>query len=341
MLASKNMHRAVLMKFLTSNLRSSANHYSNISRRFLSQTNTIINFVPQQEAWVIERMGRFYKILEPGLNMLVPFIDRIKYVQVLKEIAIEIPQQGAITIDNVQLLLDGVLYVKVTDPYKASYGVEDPEFAVTQIAQTTMRSEVGKISLDTVFKEREQLNGAIVEAINKAAEPWGLVCMRYEIRNMTMPERIQEAMQMQVEAERKKRASILESEGKRYAAVNVAEGEKQARILSSEAVMQEQINNATGTARAIEMEADARRKALEKITEALNKTGGNNAASLMIAEKYVKAFQSLAKVNNTLIIPSDVSSVGSAVAQAMTIYKHLTDTQLLQDTSPTTRSRKE
>jgi regulator of protease activity HflC (stomatin/prohibitin superfamily) len=172
-------------------------------------------------------MGKFYKILDPGLNILLPFIDRIKYVQILKEMPIEIPQQGAITIDNVQLHLDGVLYVRVIDAYKASYGIDDPEFAVTQLAQTTMRSEVGKISLDTVFKEREQLNTAIVCAINKAALPWGLECLRYEIRNMNMPARIQEAMQMQVEAERKKRASILESEGKRYAAINVAEGEKQ------------------------------------------------------------------------------------------------------------------
>jgi regulator of protease activity HflC (stomatin/prohibitin superfamily) len=153
--------------------------------------------VPQQEAYVVERFGRFYKVLEPGVNFLIPFVDRIRYVQTLKELAIEIPQQSAITLDNVQLQLDGVLYLRVVDPYKASYGVEEVEFAVTQLAQTTMRSEVGKISLDTVFRERDQLNVAIVEALNKASDPWGIICKRYEIKTMAMPERIQQAMQMQ------------------------------------------------------------------------------------------------------------------------------------------------
>ncbi|CAD5209335.1 unnamed protein product [Bursaphelenchus xylophilus] len=285
--------------------------------------NTIINFVPQQEAWVVERMGRFYKILEPGVNFLIPLVDSIKYVQSLKEIAIEIPQQGAITLDNVQLQLDGVLYLRVVDAYKASYGVDDPEFAVTQLAQTTMRSEVGKISLDTVFKEREQLNVSIVESLNKAAEPWGLVCMRYEIRNMTMPERIQQAMQMQVEAERKKRAAILESEGSRDAAINVAEGEKKARILASEAFQQEQINQAEGKAKAIELEAAARQRGLAMVAESLTKNGGRNAASLAVAEQYVKAFSGLAKTSNTLIVPANAADANSMIAQALTIYQKM------------------
>ncbi|KAH7728341.1 CRE-STL-1 protein [Aphelenchoides avenae] len=272
--------------------------------RWAHARNTIINFVPQQEAWVIERMGRFHKILEPGLNVLVPILDRIKYVQSLKEIAIEIPQQGAITLDNVQLQLDGVLYLRVVEPYKASYGVDDPEFAVTQLAQTTMRSEVGKISLDTVFKEREVLNVSIVEAINKAAEPWGITCMRYEIRNMTMPARVQEAMQMQVEAERKKRAAILESEGQKEAAINRAEGEKRSRILASEAMMQEKINEAEGFARAIELQAAARQKGLDMVAKSLVKDGGVNAASLAVAEQYVTAFGHLAKETNTLVLPA-------------------------------------
>uniref|UniRef100_A0AC35TIW3 PHB domain-containing protein n=1 Tax=Rhabditophanes sp. KR3021 TaxID=114890 RepID=A0AC35TIW3_9BILA len=293
-------------------------------------TNTIINFVPQQEAWVIERFGKFEKILEPGLNVLLPVVDQIKYVQSLKEIAIEIPQQGAITIDNVQLQLDGVLYLKVIDAYKASYGVDDPEFAVTQLAQTTMRSEVGKISLDTVFKERETLNVNIVLAINKAAEPWGLICLRYEIRNMTMPARIQEAMQMQVEAERKKRALILESEGKRDAAINVALGEKTARILSSEADMQESINQAKGQASAVEMKADAQKKAILQVAEALKSEGGSDAASLSVAEKYVAAFGKLAKENNTLIIPSNANDINSMVGQAMTVYKNIITNQQKQ-----------
>ncbi|KAK0428385.1 hypothetical protein QR680_010768 [Steinernema hermaphroditum] len=292
-------------------------------QRFAHARNTVINFVPQQEAWVVERMGRYHKILEPGFNVLLPIIDRIKYVQSLKEIAIEIPQQGAITVDNVQLQLDGVLYLRVVDPYKASYGVEDPEFAITQLAQTTMRSEVGKISLDTVFREREQLNISIVEAINKASEPWGLVCMRYEIRDMTMPAKIQEAMQMQVEAERKKRAAILESEGKRDAAVNVAEGEKRARILRSEAAMQEKINEAEGQKRAVELNAEARMRGLDMVASSLNKEGGQNAASLTVAEQYVGAFHNLAKETNTVIVPQNVSDVNGMVAQALSVYKKL------------------
>ncbi|CAD5206494.1 unnamed protein product [Bursaphelenchus okinawaensis] len=314
LLSSRNLKSALFVRPLSI---SSANN--------LYARNTIVNFVPQQEAWVVERMGRFYKILEPGINVLIPFVDSIKYVQSLKEIAIEIPQQGAITLDNVQLQLDGVLYLRVVDAYKASYGVDDPEFAVTQLAQTTMRSEVGKISLDTVFKEREQLNVSIVESLNKAAEPWGLVCMRYEIRNMTMPERIQQAMQMQVEAERKKRAAILESEGHRDAAVNVAEGEKKARILASEAFMKEQINQAEGKARAIELEASARQRGLAMVAESLNKNGGKGAASLAVAEQYVKAFSGLAKSTNTLIVPANAADANSMIAQAMTVYQKMND----------------
>ena len=214
--------------------------------RHSARLNTALVFVPQQQAWVIERMGRFNRILEPGINVLVPIIDRISYVQSLKEMAIEIPQQSAVTADNVTLAIDGVLYLRVVDPYKASYGVEDPEFAITQLAQTTMRSELGKISLDSVFKERESLNIAIVEAINTASSSWGLTCMRYEIRDIKLPNRVQEAMQMQVEAERKKRAAVLESEGIREAEINVAEGKKRSRILASEAFKIEQINSAMG-----------------------------------------------------------------------------------------------
>ncbi|KAL3090079.1 hypothetical protein niasHS_006531 [Heterodera schachtii] len=304
---------------------SSRNYNSDILPDFAPQgkANTIIRIVPQQEAWIVERFGRYAKTLGPGLHVLVPFIDRIPYWHSLKECAIEIPQQSAITLDNVQLNLDGVLYVKIVDPYKASYGVEDPGYAVVQLAQTTMRSEVGKIALDTVFKEREQLNVAIVASINKAAEPWGMVCLRYEIRNMNMPAKVQEAMQMQVEAERKKRAAILESEGKRDAAINVAEGEKKAKILASEAEQQERINLAKGQAEAIFREAEARQKALHAVAEALNKAGGSDAASLLVAEKYVKAFGELAKENNTVLLPTDMGSVGSFVSQAMAIYKQI------------------
>ncbi|GBP13906.1 Stomatin-like protein 2, mitochondrial [Eumeta japonica] len=187
----------------------------------------------ESRSWIVERMGRFHRILEPGLNLLWPIVDRVKYVQSLKEIAIDVPKQSAITSDNVTLSIDGVLYLRIVDPYLASYGVEDPEFAITQLAQTTMRSELGKISLDKVFRERESLNVSIVDVINKASEAWGIACLRYEIRDIKLPARVQEAMQMQVEAERRKRAAILESEGVRAADINVAEGKRQARILAS------------------------------------------------------------------------------------------------------------
>lgn len=300
-----------------------------------SVVNTVINFVPQQEAWVVERMGKFHKILEPGINFLLPPpFDKIRYVQSLKEIAIEIPKQEAITVDNVQLQFDAVLYLRITNAYDASYGVEDPQFAVTQLAQTTMRSEVGKINLDTVFKERQTLNVAIVEAMNTAAKPWGIVCLRYEIRTITMPEEIQKAMRMQVEAERKKRAAILESEGVRQSQMNIAEGEKQARILRSEAEMQEQINSATGVAKAILLQAEARKEALHKISDALNKAGGSDAASLMVAEQYVKAFQNLAKDSNTIIMPSNVSDVSHMVTQAMAVYKTISKNPVALSVEP-------
>lgn len=297
-----------------------------VSSRYRSSTpfNTVIMFVPQQEAWVVERMGKFHRILEPGLNLLLPVVDKVKYVQSLKEIAIDVPKQSAITSDNVTLSIDGVLYLRILNPYLASYGVEDPEFAITQLAQTTMRSELGKISLDKVFRERENLNIGIVDAINKASEAWGISCLRYEIRDIRLPNRVHEAMQMQVEAERKKRAAILESEGIREADINVAEGKRQARILASEAEKQEQINQANGEAAAILAIADAKAKQLQLIGTQLDGRTGKNAANLLVAEKYVKAFGNLAQTNNTLILPANASDITSVVSQAMTIYKRLT-----------------
>lgn len=268
----------------------------------------------------MERMGKFHRILEPGLNILIPVIDRVKYVQSLKEIAIDVPKQSAITSDNVTLNIDGVLYLRIVDAYLASYGVEDPEFAITQLAQTTMRSELGKISLDKVFRERENLNVSIVDSINKASEAWGITCLRYEIRDIKLPSRVQEAMQMQVEAERKKRAAILESEGVREADINVAEGKRQARILASEAERQENINKAAGQATAMLAIAEARSGGLRLVAGALGERLGPNAASLSIAEQYVNAFNKLARTNNTLILPSNAGDISSLVAQAMTIY---------------------
>lgn len=291
--------------------------------RPLTPINTVIMFVPQQQAWIVERMGKFHKILEPGLNILLPVVDKVKYVQILKELAIDVPQQSAVTSDNVTLSIDAVLYLRVTDPYLASYGVEDAEFAIIQVAQTTMRSELGKISLDKVFREREELNVSIVESINKASSAWGITCLRYEIRDIRLPPRVQEAMQMQVEAERKKRAAILESEGIREAEVNVAEGKRLARILASEAARQEQINKATGEAAAVVAVAEARAKGLQVVANALGASDAKNAAALSIAEQYVNAFNKLAKVNNTLILPSNVGDVSTFVAQAMAIYKQV------------------
>ncbi|XP_044734828.1 stomatin-like protein 2, mitochondrial [Chrysoperla carnea] len=298
--------------------------YITVRNKISTPINTVIMFVPQQESWIVERMGKFHRILEPGLNVLLPVIDRVKYVQSLKEIAIDVPKQSAITSDNVTLSIDGVLYLRILDPYLASYGVEDPEFAITQLAQTTMRSELGKISLDKVFRERESLNVSIVESINKASEAWGITCLRYEIRDIKLPARVQEAMQMQVEAERKKRAAILESEGVREADINVAEGKRQSRILASEAEQQERINKAKGEATAILKIAEARACSLNVVANALQSVNGKNAASLSVAEQYVHAFQKMARTNNTLILPSNVGDVSSLVAQAMSVFNHVT-----------------
>ncbi|CAH1112601.1 unnamed protein product [Psylliodes chrysocephalus] len=320
---SRSLYKVVVkQKFITNVVR-------NVPVRHKSYTpmNTVVMFVPQQEAWVVERMGKFHRILEPGLNILIPIVDRVKYVQSLKEIAVDIPKQSAITADNVTLNIDGVLYLRIIDPYLASYGVEDPEFAITQLAQTTMRSELGKISLDKVFRERENLNVSIVDSINKASEAWGMTCLRYEIRDIKLPPRVQEAMQMQVEAERKKRAAILESEGVREADINVAEGKRKSRILASEADRQEQINKAAGEAAAILAVAEARSGGLKLVAEALQKDLGPNAASLSIAEQYVSAFNKLARTNNTLILPANTGDVSNLVSQAMSIYSTITRSQ--------------
>uniref|UniRef100_A0A9J8AF04 Stomatin-like protein 2, mitochondrial n=1 Tax=Cyprinus carpio carpio TaxID=630221 RepID=A0A9J8AF04_CYPCA len=300
--------------------------------------NTVVLFVPQQEAWVVERMGRFHRILEPGLNFLIPILDRVKYVQSLKEIVIDVPEQSAVSLDNVTLQIDGVLYLRILDPFKASYGVEDPEYAVTQLAQTTMRSELGKLTLDKVFRERESLNSNIVHSINQASDEWGIRCLRYEIKDIHVPPRVKESMQMQVEAERKKRATVLESEGAREAAINVAEGCKQAQILASEGEKAEQINRAAGEANAVLAKAEAKAKAIRLLSEALTRQNGNAAASLTVAEQYVSAFSNLAKESNTILLPSNTGDISSMVTQAMTIYGSLSKTQSTADsTTPETK----
>ncbi|NXA06590.1 STML2 protein, partial [Sapayoa aenigma] len=299
--------------------------------------NIGVLFVPQQEAWVVERMGKFHRILEPGLNFLIPLLDRIRYVQSLKEIVINVPEQSAVTLDNVTLQIDGVLYLRVMDPYKASYGVEDPEYAVTQLAQTTMRSELGKLSLDRVFRERESLNASIVDAINQASDCWGIRCLRYEIKDIHVPPRVKESMQMQVEAERRKRATVLESEGTRESAINVAEGQKQAQILASEAEKAEQINKAAGReANAMLVKARAKAEAIQLLAAALSQQHGSAAASLSVAEQYVNAFSKLAKDSNTVLLPANTGDVTNMVAQALGIYTTLTKPQAVkaQDEMP-------
>ncbi|RKU48589.1 hypothetical protein DL546_008410 [Coniochaeta pulveracea] len=291
--------------------------------------NTIIRFVPQQTAWIVERMGKFNRILQPGLAILIPFIDRIAYVKSLKESAVEIPSQSAITADNVTLELDGVLYTRVFDPFKASYGVEDAEYAISQLAQTTMRSEIGQLTLDHVLKERAALNTNITAAINEAAQAWGVTCLRYEIRDIHAPQPVVEAMHRQVTAERSKRAEILESEGQRQSAINIAEGKKQSVILASEAMKAEQINRASGEAEAIRLKADATAVGIDAVARAIGEGKGpaQGAVSLRVAEKYVEAFGKLAKEGTAVVIPGNVGDIGGMIATAMSVYGKVGDAQ--------------
>ncbi|KAJ5630756.1 Stomatin-like protein 2 [Penicillium longicatenatum] len=291
--------------------------------------NTIVRFVPQQTAWIVERMGKFHRILEPGLAILFPFLDRIAYVKSLKESALEIPSQNAITADNVTLELDGVLYTRVFDAYKASYGVEDAEYAISQLAQTTMRSEIGQLTLDHVLKERATLNTNITQAINEAAQDWGVVCLRYEIRDIHAPDGVVAAMHRQVTAERSKRAEILDSEGQRQSAINIAEGRKQSVILASEALRAEQINLAAGEAEAIQLKADATARGIEAVAKAMQdgQEHAHGAVSLRVAEKYVEAFSNLAKEGTSVVVPGNVGDLGGMIASAMAVYGNVSKSQ--------------
>jgi regulator of protease activity HflC (stomatin/prohibitin superfamily) len=283
-----------------------------------------IKFVPQNRAYVIERFGKFQSTKEAGLNFIMPFIDRISADRSLKEQAADIQEQSAITKDNISLMVDGVLYFRVMDPYKATYGVEDYVFAVTQLAQTTMRSELGKMELDKTFEERDILNTKIVTSINQAAGPWGIQVMRYEIKDIIPPGSIMEAMEAQMKAERVKRAQILESEGDRQAAINRAEGEKASVVLAAEAEKEEQILRAQGEASAIIAVAEAQAQAINKVGEAANTDAGQKAIQLDLATKAIEAKQAIAKESSVILLPDSGTEAASVVAQATSIISALT-----------------
>lgn len=294
---------------------------------------TSIKFVPQNRAYVIERFGKYNVSLVAGLNFIMPFIDKVAYNRSLKEQAIDVPSQAAITKDNIGLTVDGVLYLKVLDPYKASYGVEDYSFAVTQLAQTTMRSEIGKMDLDKTFEERDTLNVAIVNAINEAAEPWGVQVMRYEIKDIEPPRSVLEAMERQMKAERDKRAAILESEGERQASINVAEGDKQAKVLAAEADREEQILKAQGEAKAIEMVADAKANALRTIGEAADTKQGQKAVQLDLATLAIEAKQAIAKDSTVVLMDGKSNETGSVVAEAVAIVTAMNESKAFSSNS--------
>src|SRR5438309_11623128 len=282
--------------------------------------------VPQQSAFVVERLGRYRATLDAGFHILLPFIDAIRYRHSLKEHAGEIPEQICITRDNVQVHVDGVLYLKVLNPERASYGVNDYLFAITQLAQTALRSEIGKIDLDKTFESRTQINLEVVNELDKATEPWGIKVLRYEIKNITPPADVLAAMEKQMRAEREKRAVILTSEGDRDAAINTAEGEKQQVIKASEGKKLQQVNEAEGAAAAILAIADATSEGIRKVAESIQVAGGYEAVQLRVAEQYITQFGELAKSSNTMILPASVSDIGAMIAMAMNVITHAPQT---------------
>ena len=280
-----------------------------------------INVVPQQHAWVVERLGKYHATLGPGLNIVVPFVDRIAYKHVLKEIPLDVPSQVCITRDNTQLQVDGILYFQVTDAMRASYGSSNYIAAITQLAQTTLRSVIGKMELDKTFEEREHINHSIVNAIDESASNWGVKVLRYEIKDLTPPKEILHSMQAQITAEREKRALIAASEGRKQEQINIATGERESAIAKSEGEKQAAINRAQGQASAILAIAEASAEALRKTAAAIREPGGSDAVNLKVAEQYVSAFAQLAKANNSIIIPADMSDIGSLIAGAMQVVK--------------------
>jgi regulator of protease activity HflC (stomatin/prohibitin superfamily) len=280
-----------------------------------------VKVVPQQHAWVVERLGKYHATLAPGLNFLVPFVDRAAYQHTLKEIPLDVPSQVCITRDNTQLTVDGILYFQVTDPMRASYGSSNYIVAITQLAQTTLRSVIGKMELDKTFEERDAINAQVVNALDEAAQTWGVKVLRYEIKDLTPPAAILHAMQAQITAEREKRALIAASEGRRQEQINIATGEREAFIARSEGEKQAEINNAQGEASAILAVAEASAEAIRKIASAIQSPGGEQAVQLRVAEKSVEAFAQLAKTNNTMIVPGNMTEVSALIASAMAVFR--------------------
>ncbi len=278
-----------------------------------------LKVVPQQHAWVVERLGKYHGTLTPGLNILIPFIDRVAYRHSLKEIPLDVPSQVCITKDNTQLTVDGILYFQVTDPMRASYGASNYVIAITQLAQTTLRSVIGKMELDKTFEERTSINTAVVHALDEAAQNWGVKVLRYEIKDLTPPAAILHSMQAQITAEREKRALIAASEGRRQEQINIATGEREAFIARSEGEKQAEINNAQGQASAIVAVAEANAEAIRKVAQAIREPGGEQAVQLKVAEKAVEAYSQLAQKNNTMIVPGNMSEVSGLIATAMAI----------------------
>jgi len=280
-----------------------------------------IKIVPQRSAYIVERLGKFNGTLTAGLHFLIPFLDKVAYKHTLKEAAIDVASQSCITKDNIAVEVDGVLYLQIIDPKKASYGIDNYGFASIQIAQTTMRSVIGRLDLDKTFEERETINTSIVDAVDKASDPWGVKVARYEVKNITPPQSIKDAMEKQMRAEREKRAMIAESEGQKQAKINVAEGDKQELIARSEGEKQKRINEAEGKAAEIEFVATATAKGIREIASSINEKGGIDAVNLRVAEQYLGEFGKLAKTNNTMIIPSNMSDVSSIIATATSVLE--------------------
>jgi regulator of protease activity HflC (stomatin/prohibitin superfamily) len=275
--------------------------------------------VPQRSVYIIERLGKFNRSLEAGFHILIPFIDKVAYKQNLKEQAIDVASQICITKDNIAVEVDGILYLQVIDPQKASYGIDNYKFAVIQISQTTMRSVIGKMELDKTFEERETVNATIVDAVDRASGPWGIKVSRYEVKNISPPQSIKDAMEKQMRAEREKRALIAESEGDKQAKINRAEGEKQQTIALSEGEKQRRINEASGRASEIEMVAVATAKGIREIAQSINEEGGLNAVNLRIAEQYLNEFGKLAQTNNTMIVPADLSDIAGVISSVTSV----------------------